>query len=279
MKKILALLSVVLLLGGCAGPAPVMTVDGYEVSRDLYRYYYRSMLDEYNDEATARAEAVELLRSHVVILRFAEQYGVTLTQEELDEIDSQLRSAKGRNEDFAERLEEQHITEELYPELCRHDSLRQKLMAHLREQAFAVTEERMRTVIAEEFICARHIFFDSTVDGAADAAAQAAQELDAGASFDELFIEYMGQDYSQEPYLFGRGYMVEEFDAAARDLAIGQVSGAVSTAYGWHIIQRLPLDDAYIEQNLAAITEEYVQTQISLAMAQAAAEYEIRELS
>lgn len=277
MKKFLCFL-LIFLLCGCASTKTVMTVDHYAIDSDLYRYYYRSMLDEYADEGTAKAEAVEQLRSHVAVIRFAETYKVSLTQDELDEIDAQFAAFKGRNDNYKQLLGEQHLTEDSYQTLCRHDALRQKLMTHLRQNEFAVNAEQMKAIVADEFICARHIFFDASVDGAAQAAQQVAEELLQGADFDALFTEYMGQDYSEEPYLFGKGYMVEEFDAAARALAIGQVSGVVKTAYGYHIIRRLPLDDAYIEEHLASLTEEYVQTRISLAMAQAAAGYEVVEI-
>ena len=277
MKKFLCIL-LLFLLCGCSSQKTVMTVDGYAIDNELYRYYYQSMLDEYADEGTAKAEAVEQLRSHVAVIRFAERYGVSLTADESKAIDEQFASFKGRNEDYREVLQKRHLTEDSYLSLCRHDALRQKLMTQLRQEEFALSAEQMKTIIAEEFICARHVFFDATVEGAAQAAAQAAGKLAQGADFDAVFAEYMGEDYSEEPYLFGKGYMVEEFDAAARALAIGQVSGVVNTAYGYHIIQRLPLDDAYIAEHLTSLTEEYVQTQISLAMAQAAAGYEVVEI-
>lgn len=272
MKKILSIILLLLLLAGCSGRA-VMTVDGYEVSQALYHYYYQSAATQYEGDSAA-AEARELLRAHVAVIRFAEKCGISLTDAEKKEVDSQIQSAKNRNDDFAEQLEEQALTERLYRELCYHDALREKLMDHLHAEVYTVTEEQMREIIEDEFVCARHIFFESA---AADAAQAVAQELAAGADFDTLFTEYMGEDYSEEPYLFGKGYMVEEFDEAARNLGIGQTSGAVQTAYGIHIIHRLPLDWEYIEENLSTITEEYIQTQISLAMAEAASQYEIIE--
>ena len=275
MKKILGFLLIFLLLTGCSGKS-LMTVDGVEVSQDLYHYYYQSAADQYESD-TAASEARELLRAHVAVIRFAEKYGIALSDEEKTEIDRQIQSAKNRNDDFAEQLSEQHLTEPLYRELCRHDALREKLMAHLHASVYAVTEEQMRKIIETEFICARHLFFENTVEGAEQAAQAAAAQLAAGADFDALFIEYMGEDYSDEPYLFGKGYMVEEFEQAARALSVGQVSEAVQTAYGWHIIYRLPLDWEYIEANLDTVTEEYIQTQISIDMAQAAAQYEIIE--
>ena len=275
MKKILSILLLFLLMTGCAG-RPMMTVDGFEVSQDLYHYYYQSAAAEYEGD-TAAAEARELLRAHVAVLRFAEEYGISLTDEEEKKVDQQIQSAKNRNDDFDEQLAEQALTPSLYRELCLHDALREKLMNHLRTTVYAVTDEQMRQIITEEFVCARHIFFENTVEYADLTAQAVAEQLAQGADFDTLFTEYMGEDYSTEPYLFGKGYMVEEFDAAARSLAVGQTSGVVQTAYGWHVITRLPLDWDNIEKNFETITEEYVQTQISLAMAEAASKYEIIE--
>lgn len=275
MKKFLPVL-LLLLLVGCAKPSPtVMTVDGFAISQDLYAYYFHALSAEYEDEATVRAETVELLRSHVVIFRFAEQHGIALTEEEEAEVDAQIQSAKGRNDDFAEQLAEQSITEDLYRELCLHDALRQKLMEALHAGDYAVTEDQMRPIIEEEFLCVRHIYLDASVANADKAAAEIADLAAGGYDFEQLMTEYMGQEYSTESLLFGKGYMVEEFDAAARALAIGQVSGPVQTGYGWHVIQRLPLDWAYIEENLDTITEEYVQTRIATDMAAAAETYEI----
>ena len=37
---------------------------------------------------------------------------------------------------------------------------------------------------------------------------------------------------------FGKGMMVEEFEKAAFDLEVGQVSGPVKTQFGYHLIKR-----------------------------------------
>ena len=38
---------------------------------------------------------------------------------------------------------------------------------------------------------------------------------------------------------FGRGKMVKEFEAAAFNLQVGQISEPIKTQYGYHIIKRL----------------------------------------
>ena len=51
-------------------------------------------------------------------------------------------------------------------------------------------------------------------------------------------------------YYFTEGQMVEPFYQGALALKEGETSGLVETDYGYHIIKRLPMEDAYIEENL-----------------------------
>jgi hypothetical protein len=72
------------------------------------------------------------------------------------------------------------------------------------------------------------------------------QGSDFGAFFDELMnthSEDIGGLLSYpDGYLFSDGDMVEEFYEACVELVIGEISEIVETAYGYHIIYRLPLN-------------------------------------
>lgn len=66
-------------------------------------------------------------------------------------------------------------------------------------------------------------------------------QIDGGADFGELAIANSdcpsgarGGDLGS----FGRGAMVPEFDTAAFELEVGEVSGPVETDFGYHLIQR-----------------------------------------
>ncbi len=74
-------------------------------------------------------------------------------------------------------------------------------------------------------------------------------QIQAGRSFDELVLKFTGDvDGSGKPnsnngkpgsYTFGPGKMVPEFEKAAKELAVGQVTPvAVETQFGYHIIRR-----------------------------------------
>ncbi len=67
--------------------------------------------------------------------------------------------------------------------------------------------------------------------------------------FDALMEEYNedpGMKTSPDGYYFTYGKMVEPFEKAAFALEVGNTSSLVETNYGFHIIQRLPLDDESI---------------------------------
>lgn len=59
--------------------------------------------------------------------------------------------------------------------------------------------------------------------------------IDSGESFEVLAADY-NEDTNSE-YSFGRGVMPQEFEDAAFNLGVGEVSDIVETEYGYHLIQ------------------------------------------
>jgi parvulin-like peptidyl-prolyl isomerase len=71
--------------------------------------------------------------------------------------------------------------------------------------------------------------------------AQLKQQIDGGADFAEVAREHSDCPSSRQGGdlgAFGRGMMVPEFEHAAFELNVGETSGVVETAFGYHLIQR-----------------------------------------
>ncbi|MBN1491572.1 MAG: peptidylprolyl isomerase [Phycisphaerae bacterium] len=67
------------------------------------------------------------------------------------------------------------------------------------------------------------------------------QQIDSGAEFAALAQQYSDCPSGQQGGdlgAFGRGQMVRAFETATFALDVGQTSGVVETAFGYHLIQR-----------------------------------------
>ncbi|NLK72740.1 MAG: peptidylprolyl isomerase [Clostridiales bacterium] len=99
----------------------------------------------------------------------------------------------------------------------------------------AYFDENKGAFEAYEAIRARHILVDSE-----EKANEILDEIKSGKSFEEAAFEYSkcpSKDNGGDLGFFERGSMVLEFEKAAFDLEEGEMSGAVKTQFGYHIIK------------------------------------------
>ncbi len=105
----------------------------------------------------------------------------------------------------------------------------------------SVTDESREEYYKANYVCAKHILIPKSEKSKAESVLKKALK---GEDFDALVKTY-GQDpgmiNSPEGYVFTYGEMVQEFETAAFSLKEGEISGLVETAYGYHIIKKLPL--------------------------------------
>ncbi|NCB63651.1 MAG: hypothetical protein EOM52_08560, partial [Clostridia bacterium] len=126
---------------------------------------------------------------------------------------------------------------------------------------------------------AKHILIKAVAseDGADDGMAAALEKAntvraelktagDTETAFDELMTKYSEdvnastgeQNCGPEGYTFTSGQMVDEFYDGTKALEVGAVSEPIQSTYGYHIILRLDVKDAYADDKANALVDQWV---------------------
>ncbi len=123
-----------------------------------------------------------------------------------------------------------------------------------------MTTTDTRAIYNEDYICAKHILVEDE-----ETAKSVYEKAMAGEDFDALIAAHgtdPGMEQNPGGYVFTKGEMVVEFEAAAFAAKEGEITAPVQTGYGFHIIQRLPLpaySDIYGQQIINRIVTEKLQ--------------------
>ena len=294
---------------GVCPDAVVASVDGVPVPADLYFYflcyegaeidsmlqYYMGGSIEWDMELSegqtikdlVKQGALALTQQQLGIEAMAKQYGVTLSDAELDAlaaIRAQTMETVGGEEAYLAEIDKMGLREVTYDRLVSSNYLYGSLSAlyDTPGSALYVSADTLMAYAQEQgYITADHILI-KTVDDQMQpldeetAAKQKAlaedvlSRLQAGDGSYEAFAA-LADEYSEDPgrlsnptgYTFTAGEMVEEFDTAARALAEGETSGIVESAYGYHIIYRLPLSETVTETLRPAHFDEVVSEYVA----------------
>ena len=203
-----------------------------------------------------KAEYLTQLASDLALLNEAEAQGVTISDEEVDEIVAQSISTIPE-EEVPAVLESAGFRDlDHYGDMVRETELIQRYLDGLfAEMEFSDDElntwwdANAAQFATGEQVCASHILVEDV-----DLANELITELEEGADFAELATEHSidpgsGQN-GGDLGCFGRGMMVAPFDQAAFEAEVDQVVGPIETGFGQHIIlvhEKVPASEPALE--------------------------------
>jgi len=240
-----------------------------EVDEELYIYRMRTGSSISSDEEglLLRRRIVDEMVNEMLLVAKAHRDSVRLRpgqlEEEIENRIAELRERRGSSDALDAALAAQGLTIEQLEELYR-DDIERRLLAetvvradvHAKidvtwgevEQYFEEHSEEVGRR-PERFDLAGILVIPEVSEQAqADAFARleaARGELADGASFEDVARRYSEDGTASsggDLGTFGRGMMVPEFEEAAFALSEGELSGIVTTRFGFHLIQALERD-------------------------------------
>ncbi len=253
----------------------LVTVGGVPLSAAAVRSYVMMACNsgmDLNDEAV-KNQIEAFYRQDTALVKFAFNERIALEEVDINQVKAKVFTLQLQ---LGENLEKA-FAESPYTKFYYHlnTSLHPIVYSKITAAYSGADNEDMRSKVLEHFekndyVRAKHILIQfpgvnegrepteeertETFSRILDVLVEVNAMKDPG-EFDALIEKYNedpGMKTNPYGYYFTKGYMVEPFEKATYALEEGKTSSLVETNYGYHIIQRLPLED----ENLAK-TDEY----------------------
>ncbi|MEH7886292.1 peptidylprolyl isomerase [Bacillus sp. JJ1609] len=228
---VLILLITLIVTVGFAKKETAASINGEKISKDEL---YQKMTHLYGEDT------LDSLITNKVIELESEKQKIKVTGTEIDEELTKLQDSYGGEDAFASALQQNNVSIDQVREDIEYYLLAEKMI----EPSIKITEEEMKTYFEEnkdsfdqkEQVKASHILVKDEA-----AAKKVKEELDNGKDFAELAKKYSTDKSNAEAGgdlgYFAKGEMAEEFEKAAFNLKIDEISEPVKTEFGYHIIK------------------------------------------
>ena len=236
-------------------------INGQEISNDavqfeldrLVRFYMShgmSMEDVKKNLEQLQEKALDQAIGAKLLLDRAMQLDVPVSAADIDAEVSKVVTQVGGPENYKKALDAQGITEEQFRKELEKGAKVNKLVEQACSSVAEPTEDEVTAfyeahkeqyVEPEQVLC-QHILVKGSDDKALDKIKEIRERIVSGKS--DFAAE--AKKHSDCPSgaeggslgWFGRGMMVPEFDKVAFEMKKGEVSGVVSTQFGYHIIYK-----------------------------------------
>ena len=264
----------------------VLKINGEAVSYDEFIYifsYYKKVYDggdstywSDNPEQTEFVKNLVLteLQRNCAIRQETARRELSLTESERADMHTNIAKtiqSVGGIDTFQTWLTAENLSLYAYNIITETSLLSQKLKNDfLENQEILTSDTAIQNILnSGEYIRCKHILIKNDEGDDKEANGELIRQLhdraESGEDFDKLMQEY-GEDpgvtSNPDGYYFFRGEMAEEFEKAAFSLRENQISDIVTTEFGFHIIQRLPKEEAYIDDHFEEIKESYQNTRM-----------------
>ena len=212
-----------------------------------------------NAQSSLQAEILSRLVASRLLQDWADDLGITATDEEVAEEREALVEQLGGQEAFDQAVEQSGLTEPEVDEQIRQRVLQNEITAEVSGGSEEVTDEEVEKFYEEnadarfgEKATARHILVEEKAK-----AQEIVSKLRKGADFAKLAKQEStdpgsAQQGGELPE-FGHGQMVAEFDEAVFAADVGELVGPVKTEFGYHVIEVI---DKQPGQELAEVEDE-----------------------
>ena len=278
------------------GEKKVGKVGEYEVLYDEFYFlassYKEGLEAKYGEYEKLGADDVkkfddelrELVYSNIVtnyaILALCADNGLTLDAEDLDDrvdeyIKNMIESEFGSKSEYKNNLKEYGLSDRYVRFTAAVDILYSDLLSELLKKGeIEDDEEKVKEIVKKEFVRTWHIMISN--DAGEDVEANRAKAEEALAKYRDgsmSMYKLIGSSYNEDLSIsdldglyFTRGSMTKEYEKAAFELEVGEVSDVFEapatnamgeTVTGFYVIQRLEIEDEYVEKNLASLMSDY----------------------
>lgn len=243
----------------------MVLVNGEPVTEDMVEFELKRLVDFYAQhmpEDQIRAQLPELRRKAVeqaigskLLFQEAERRNIQVPDADIDQSVYGMARQLGGMDKLRAQLRRQGLSESVFREQIRRGRRVDMLVAQVTADVGEPTEEECRDYFEEhraeyergERVLAQHILVtprdssEASKKAARDKLEEIRARVKAGADFGDEASAHSdcpsGKNGGSLGW-FSRGMMVPEFEKAAFDMAVGDVSDIIETQFGFHIIYK-----------------------------------------
>ncbi len=210
-------------------------------------------------------EYAEMIAVNRMIVNEADKKGITVTEQQVDSIYNKQVESAGSAEVFEKFLYDNGVTVEIAKNDFKEQEMMKQYMAGVQKESSVVTDQEIEEAkTSDRLATVRHILLNTqnkTEDQKKEIyerMQQILQEAKSGKDFAELAKQYSEDGGSKDKgglyEDFPKGMMVKEFEEAAFNTPVGELSDIIETPYGYHIL--LVIDRKKENRQDSVIAEE-----------------------